>query len=303
MAGRGHRVESLEARENSTVHIGDTYHGREAPEDQRHRVLSWLNPPPAGAPLRSRREPGTNLWFLNTDLFHSWHSGENRFMFLHGIVGCGKTTLLSSIAKQCRERLGPNDFVAAFYFSSTTNEGIDLHAFLRFLVAQLCLQDVIPVPLENLYARHSRSFPPTSPSDEDLEELVAALLSLPWTALYADKPIPTTFSGQVFVLVDGLDEIRDRTVRKHITGYLNELCRLETSRIRMLVTSRPEADFLTTLRADRGWQVLSIPRDKVRDDIEIFVTHELNKHAELEDLEESVQSEVLARLAGPDQAM
>lgn len=303
MARRGHKVESLEARENAAVHIGDVYHGREPQENQRHRILTWLNPPSAGAPVRSRREPGTNLWFLDTDLFRSWFNGESRFMFIHGIVGCGKTTLLNSIAKKCRDNRQSHSVVATFYFSSTVNEGLDLHALLCFLVSQLCEQDAVPLPLDKLHAIHNRSFPPTPPSDEELEEVVTALLCQPRSSLYRDDVEPNAATQKAYLLVDGLDEIRDRSVRRDVIRYLNELCHLDTSMIHVLVTSRPEADFLTSLRDDRGWRVVAIPKNSVRADIEIFVRREMAKHSELDDLDTDVQAEVLARLAGPEQAM
>lgn len=224
-------------------------------------------------------------------------------MFLHGIVGCGKTTLLTSIAKKCRDTRQSNSVVAAFYFSSTVNERLDLHAFLRFLVSQLCEQNAVPLPLDELHASHNRNFPPTSPSDEELEEVVTALLCQPRSSSYKDDAEPSTAIQKAYLLVDGLDEIRDRSVRRDVIRYLNEVCRLETSMIHVLVTSRPEADFLTSLRDDRGWRALAIPKDSVRKDIEIYVKSQMVDHPELEDLDDDVRAEVLARLAGPEQAM
>lgn len=303
MAARGHRVDFLDARGNAQVQIGDNYYGPDPDSEKRLRILTWLNPPPSGAPRSSRREPGTNLWFLDTDFFQAWHSGNDRFVLLHGIVGCGKTTLLSSIAKKCVELQEPGDLVTAFYFSSTVNEALDLNAFLRFLSAQLCEPGAIPSPLKTLYDSHNRSYPPTSPSDDDLRELVRAQICEPRSRLYDQEPLAGTSMSKVFLLVDGLDEIRDRGVRRDVTGFLNELCSLDTQKLRILATSRPEADILMSLRLERGWSARAIPKDRVRADIEIYVKHELTRHPELEDLDDSVRAELLSRLAGPKQVM
>ena len=302
MARHGHTVDSVDAKDNAYVRIGDDYYGRDAAEDRRLQVLAWLSPPASGAPVTNRREPGTNLWFLDTHLFQSWHNGEKRFSFLHGIVGCGKTTLLSSIARKCREIQRSNEVVAAFYFSSTVNENLDLNAFLRFLTSHLCEQQKIPVPLNNLYDRHNRSFPPTSPSDDDLKEVIEALLRQPRSSLY-DEPASGAAIDHMYLLVDGLDEIRDRAVRRDVTGYLTELCSLAGAKHRVLTTARPEADILTSLRADRGWRVLPIPKDSVRADIQIYVKREVTRHDELDDLDDQVRQELLNRLAGPEQVM
>lgn len=303
MNSHGHRVESLEASGNARVQIGDNYYGTDPIEESRSRMFAWLNPPRSGAPLTTRREPGTNLWFLDTELFAKWHDGDTRFMFLHGIVGCGKTTLLHSIAKKCLDIRQPGELVSAFYFSSTANEGLGLNAFLRFLVAQLCEQRAVPGPLEALYDRHNRSFPPTVASDEELKELVSSLLCMPRTELYKQEPVSGHSIDFVYLLVDGLDEIRDRSVRRDVTGFLAELSSLRTATHSILTTSRPEADILTAIRADCGWRILPIPKHSVRADIEIYVKHELEKHAELADLEDEVRDELFARLAGPEQVM
>ena len=298
---RGHSVGVLEATDHAQVHIGDGYYGQDIAEQKRAEILRWLNPPTSTAPVTSRREPGTNSWFVDTEVFRSWHDGSDPHMLVHGIVGCGKTTLANTIGKTCANLELPGHRVITFYFSSTVNEQLDLTALLLFLVAQLCVRQEIPLPLRDLYNKHNRSYPATAPSDDELEELVSKLLSQSPRSLYEHEPDDAI--TRAYLIIDGLDEIRVRATRRTVLQYLNRLCALDPQRLRILCTSRSEADILSALRTDRGWKPLEIPKDRVRADIEVYVRKELQRHEELDELDQSVQDELLARLAGPSQVM
>lgn len=300
-----HRIGDIRAEGNASVHIGDrhNYYSQNSTEDERLGVLTWLDPPVSLPPPNSRPEPGTNLWFLETDAFTSWHTGDKRFLFLHGDVGCGKTSLLTSIAKKCESFPYPDHLVIVFYFSATMNEKLDLSAFLCYLVAQLCNEPAIRIPLKNLCDRHRRRFPPTPPSEDDLKETVAALLCRPHGELYNGPAASMASASDIYVLVDGIDEIRNHSVRREVTDYLNELSALPSPKHRVLATSRSDYHILKSLRADCGWCLEPIPRDSVRADIQLYVKRELTRRHELDDLDDATRTTLLDRLAGPEQNM
>lgn len=281
MALRGQTVGTLEATDFARVQIGDNYYGRESQQEQSwSETLRWLNPPVSTASSPDHREPGTCLWFCDTEYFRSWHEGEDAHMLVHGMVGCGKTVLATTIVQKCIELKTPTDRVMAFYFSSTVNEQLDLSS-LRYLVAQLCEPKRLPRPLRELYEEHHRAYPATTPSNTELEKLVSTLLCSPHDRLYEDASANITSLQCAYLVIDGLDEIRDRGKRRAVVQCFNRLVAAKLRNFRVLITSRPEADITSTLNADRGWTELAIPKNSVRADIEIYVRNALLRHEEL----------------------
>jgi hypothetical protein len=60
------------------------------------KVFSWLSAPDVTvdhANIKVKRQPDTGLWFINGDIFKSWKTSQQSFIWLYGIPGCGKTVL------------------------------------------------------------------------------------------------------------------------------------------------------------------------------------------------------------------
>jgi hypothetical protein len=254
----------------------------------RQQVLDWLNPPNPRPPVTVRREPGTNLWFLESELFRSWAEGSQPCIFLHGGVGCGKTILNKAVADRdelCDAR------VVSFYFSSTSNEPYDLNALLRFFISKLVGPDQVPDELQSAYERHNRVFPPEPPDDDaELQALVDVLLSRNGFGN----------SAVCCLLIDGLDEISPKSRRRGVTDYLSTLAAQKFSSLRILVTSRP-GEFMSVFR--HGWANVAIPPNRVRDDIELYVVRRILQRQELVSLESDLKQQIIDKLAGPGQSM
>jgi hypothetical protein len=63
-------------------------------------IRTWLNPPEPSvnfAKAQATRYEGTGMWFLDNNNFQRWKLGKCQYLWLHGIPGCGKTVLISSI--------------------------------------------------------------------------------------------------------------------------------------------------------------------------------------------------------------
>lgn len=240
------------------------------------------------------REPGTNLWFLDNAHFENWYGGTTPYILLHGGVGCGKTTLLTAIEECCRARdtspeSGPRSTsIIPFYFSSTKNETCELNSFLRNMLVELCASIAIPHQLQSLYTKNNPGFI-SHPADNniDLMEKIMGIIS--------DRT-----SRYVYILIDGLDEVKRGPKRQEILSCFTELRSAGLCNVRMLSTSRPENDILGTLE---HWNVLPIPSGQVRMDIELYIQREFEKQEQLQDLNEETQRQVIQRLAGPEQSM
>jgi hypothetical protein len=170
-------------------------------EDQQ-KVLEWLAAPELRPPV-TVHEPGTNEWLVEGELFRDWLSGEKQYLFLHGTVGRGKTTLMKSAAKSCRQKLGELSdhsatFVMTFFFLSTTNQRFGLNDLLRYLLGQLSPLRSVPSALVEAYRANTKTFPPEPPNDD--RQLTGVLSNI--LSGSAANPAPHTY-----ILLDGLDEI------------------------------------------------------------------------------------------------
>jgi energy-coupling factor transporter ATP-binding protein EcfA2 len=264
-------------------------------EDQQ-KVLEWLAPPRLRPPV-THREPGTNEWFVQGELFHDWLSGEKPYLFLHGTVGCGKTTLLKSAAKFCRQKLGEfrdssETFVITFFFSSTTNKSFGLNDLLRYLIAQLSPLDSVPDALYVMYKASTKTFPPRPPNDdEELTEVLSKILA-------GSSPSGASTAPQIYILLDGLDEIATPSECRSVTKFLNRLTTLRLQTLHILVTSRP-------LEQNNHWQPVweqnAIPAQEVAQDIERYVRRVV--YEELSHLTTDSQRKIITELTGPKQTM
>lgn len=271
--------------------------------EDRNKILHWLAPPDPRPPITGAREPGTNEWFLQGEIFRDWLAGVTPYVVLQGPVGCGKTILLKSIAEACRKRLEAEgdpgtavpeilaSRIITFFFSSTTNARFGLNDLLRYLVAQLSLRS-IPRALLELYRRSTESFPPERPNDN--EKLIDVLISV----LDGLKSSQIRSATEVFVMLDGVDEISPLSQCRQITSFLNRIAALDKCNLRILITTRP-------LELTDPWRSLwsqhTIPAYRVAEDIETYV-----RRVVLQDLSHIAvesQAKIIAKLAGPTQTM
>jgi hypothetical protein len=253
--------------------------------------------PPGLRPPVTHREPGTNEWFVQGELFHDWLSGEKQYLFLHGTVGCGKTTLLKSAAKSCRQKLGefrdrPETFVITFFFSSTTNQSFGLNDLLRYLIAQLSPLDSVPDALYEMYSAITKTFPPQPPNED--EELTGVLSKI----LAGSSPTGANSAPHTYILLDGLDEIATLSECRKVTNFLNRLAALSLQSLHILVISR-------SLELANPWQPVweqyAIPAQEVAQDIERYVRRTVSRA--LDHLTVDSQRKIITGLTGPKQTM
>jgi hypothetical protein len=256
-----------------------------------------LAPAELRPPVTAPRETGTNEWFIEGELFHDWLAGEKQYLFVHGGVGCGKTTLLKSAAKSCRQKIGavinlPAAFVATFFFSSTTNQRLGLNALLRYLLAQLSPLHSVPDALCEMYRISTKTFPPEPPNDN--EELIEVLSKI----LAGSSPSGANPASQTYILLDGLDEIATISECQKVTNFLNTLAALGLQTLHILVTSR-------SLELVNPWQPVweqhAIPAQEVAWDIERYVRRTVSR--ELGHLTVHSQQKIITGLTGPNQTM
>lgn len=98
-------------------------------------ISAWLSPPDPSinhSNALNIRHLGTGKWFLGHPAYSNWKSNHASFLWLHGIPGCGKTILSSTIIEDLSSRY-PLYFY--FDFSDTRKQNFDM--MLRSLIIQL----------------------------------------------------------------------------------------------------------------------------------------------------------------------
>jgi hypothetical protein len=285
------------SRACSNLRLSNRIHEQRSQTEDRLKVLEWLAPPELRPPVTGSKEPGTNLWFIEGELFHDWLAGEKQYLFVHGGVGCGKTILLKSAAKSCQQKLGEipghsATFVVTFFFSSTTNQRFGLNELLRYLVGRLSPLDSVPDALYVMYRASTKTFPPEPPNDN--EELIEVLSKI----LAGSSPSGANPAPQTYILLDGLDEIATLSECRKVTRFLNDLAALSLQTLHILVTSR-------SLELSNPWQPIwdqyAMPAQEVAQDIERHVRRTVSE--ELSHLTTDSQRKIIAGLTGPKQTM
>lgn len=228
-------------REISEIKIG--IHNSQI-DELRQKIREWLSAPDPSSnyikALRDRYE-ATGSWFLATDTYSNWLSTPTSLVWMHGIPGCGKTvlssTVIQNISKYCESRTG--SIVLYFYFDFNDIEKQKYAKMLRSLVTQLCSQCAnTPKVLESLYSscRNGEQQPTDS-------SLLAALCQM--IGQFED----------VYVILDALDECLER---QELLASIQQLIRCNDGRIHILTTSRMEKDI------EESMEPFTNNREKIR---------------------------------------
>jgi hypothetical protein len=154
--------------------------------------------------------------------------------------------------------LNPKFTAAYFYFDFNDKERQKHDNLIRFLIAQLYVQNAKPPQaLEALYAVNQNG--QRQPSYEGLVETLKAVLGL---------------SLKTYVIIDALDECADREELLELVQEMNEL-----RTVQILVTSRKEKDIEEVLKTLVTCQVCI--QDAQLDDIQLHIRHQLKNDRKL----------------------
>ena len=195
------------------------------------KIIDWLAAPDPSTNYNRAlkdRNPDTGLWFIEGSAYADWKNTPRSFLWLHGIPGCGKTilssTILQNVLAECQAKTA--SAVLYFYFDFNNAEK-ELHEnLIRSLICQLsrcCVSSV----LQELYSscmKNGRQ-PACEVLLETLRQMMASL-------------------GDIYIIIDALDEC---TERKQLLENLEQIASWEEVSLHMLTTSRRETDIEETL--------------------------------------------------------
>ncbi|KAF2488658.1 HET-domain-containing protein, partial [Lophium mytilinum] len=226
-----------EGKENAFARLEKKYReGFQTPLDARlMKIRQWLSPPDPSINYHKalkQRQADTGIWFLESDEFANWKIDAHSYIWLHGIPGCGKTILSSTILQNVLQYCVDNNekVVAYFFFDFNDAQKQVPELMIRSLISQLSQQCVkMPTALETFFAScQSKKQPPSL--DDLLEVLHQMILVFP----------------QSYLILDALDECADRAV---LMDLLETMAGWRLYNLHVLVTSRKEHDIESSLES------------------------------------------------------
>lgn len=205
-------------------------------QDQIIRWLQYTDPSTNHNAACEKHEPSTGRWLLQSNSFSEWEHKLNGLLWLHGIPGCGKTILTSTVVEHVRalcEGNAQSQYVF-FYFDFNDSKKMEVAGFLRSSLTQLASQNSKTLKeVEDLYIQNDRGA-----KQPDKERVLSTLLSALQSA------------HRTYLIIDALDECSQREEMLDVISNIHQRC---SSQISILVASRDEYDIrekLTTLKSD-----------------------------------------------------
>lgn len=226
--------------------------------DQSKKVEIWLSPPNPSINHNSAKEKhleGTGQWFLKSNEFLSWRTYPNSALWLHGIPGCGKTILSSTIIQQLHHTSDETNLVY-FFFDFSDIHKRSFQKMVHSLAFQLSgLNTTAKRHLDKLFkdCREGQHQP-------ELKSLCATFYKM-------SKEVP-----DLTILLDALDECEIWS-REPLMKWLGNL------ESRVLITSRKVGDIQSSIREwKRPVSVFSFRESLVNDDIRAYVRQKLGRN-------------------------
>jgi NACHT domain len=244
---------------------------------EQNKIIQWLqytDPSTNHNAACERREPLTGNWLLQSDEFAMWKREPKQLLWLHGIPGCGKTILSSTVVEHIKAicKKDSQCQYIFYYFDFSDSKKQEVAGLLRSLLAQLASRDLKTLKeIERLYNQNS-----CGKQQPDKKSLLSILLSV------LRSPLRT------YLIIDALDECSQRG---EMLRMLSDIYRHCSEEVNVLVTSRKERDIELVL--DRlASSSIGIQQTVVDADIRIHLKTCLVEDAKLKRWPSAVKEEM-----------
>ncbi|TVY61703.1 Vegetative incompatibility protein HET-E-1 [Fusarium oxysporum f. sp. cubense] len=231
-------------------------------------ISRWLDSADPSVDHNKAREAyhsGTGHWLLNNPQYLTWKFQNNSFLWLNGNSGTGKTILSSTVIEDIRNSPLPqlrNCAILYFYITFTDSQKQCLDAILRSLINQLYhSRQETRHPITSLHSKCGGGS--SRATIEQLKSTFRDMLSA---------------TGEVFILIDALDEYQNRSTQRDELLIWIESFHNKPVNTNLLVTSRPEHDIKASIEtwADSE-SIISLRTDNVGRDISDYVRDVVTK--------------------------
>ena len=231
-------------------------------DNEREKMHQWLSAPDPSLNHNKaceQRQATTGSWFIRSQQFTNWKANPDVLLWLHGIPGCGKTILSSTIIEDVFHQRHSNSAIAVvyFYFDFNDAEKQNHDNMLRSLITQLSIQSSsTPQALKILFS---------SCVNGKRQPVIEALV--------------TTFQQMVedfdetFIIFDALDECKER---QKLMELIEKIVAWKLGTLHILATSREVQDIKESLEPlVHDQDKICIQSALVTDDIRAYVHERL----------------------------
>lgn len=226
-------------------------------------IKRWLSPPDPSInhiEALQQRQEGTGAWFLSDERFIEWKKCSGILLWLHGIPGCGKTILCSSIIEHLTKTITSTQVVLYFYFDF---RGIVKQSF-RVMIHSLILQLYLKVedtraPLNLLYHLNEHNQPTVKSLCTTFLDMIRQL-------------------DRVYVILDALDECQtgSGSQMEALVSWMQDFVE-RSNNVHLLATSRLEVDIELFLNRVKCTKTFPIHSRHLSNDIESYVLRKIEE--------------------------
>ncbi|GKZ34987.1 hypothetical protein AbraIFM66950_005426 [Aspergillus brasiliensis] len=205
------------------------------------------------------RSPGTGDWLFKSEEYIDWKGCPSGILWLYGVAGCGKSVLCSTIIEDIeRTCLNSSNKRFAYWYFQFNNQGSQrVETMLRAVIRQLH-STPLDGPIRRIHEDYGTKG--SNPSNAKLQETLHRVI--------------TAYEGEIFLILDALDECPETVSRKErsfLLPLLTDLQKKCSDKVHILVTSRPEPDIIEHLRECTALDL----EERQGSDISAFVNHKL----------------------------
>ena len=241
------------------------------------QILGWLAAPdPSSNHSKAccTKHPETGRWLLESLEYTTWKNNPASFLWIHGIPGCGKTVLCSTIIEDivCSCRIDRRRALAYYYFDFNETKKRSRDGLARSLVRQLLDRN-----LENLNMVEEVLVQ----CGEDQTEPTSGALTALLRDLVAQRK-------ETYIILDALDESVEVPA---VISMIDEIRSWHNLNLHILVTSRKETSIEKGLARSITHQVC-IQTDDVDADIKLLVRECLRCDPDLSRWSETIKAEI-----------
>ena len=261
-------------------------------DQSRRNIEGWLSAPDPSTnynKAKQQRLESTGLWFLESDTYTRWKTQGNSILWLHGMAGCGKTILSSTIIDDLTTH--PHGTVIYFYFDFSDVRKQTFGDMIRSLVRQLFYRcESARSHLELLYSSHEAGR--RQPSHQSLCQTFSKMIES---------------ADDVCIVLDALDECHTRkgSETEGLLSWIGHLIGSSHQNVHFIATSRSEHDIESKfgdLVSENG--VIPLQSNLVHDDIKNYVHTRVKEDARLErwrgrpEVQEEIEKELVQKADG-----